>query len=73
MGHFRMQLVLKDNTWSTRCNIPKHDRYSDTSPDWILVSIKITEENCGITLICDQIDTSHADMCFSNITITHSV
>ena len=25
MGRFRIQLVLKDNTWSTRYNIPKND------------------------------------------------
>ena len=38
MGRFRIQLLLEDNTWSTRYNIPKNDRYNDTSTDWILVS-----------------------------------
>ena len=37
MGCFRIQLILEDNTWSTRYNIPKNDRYSDTSTDWTLV------------------------------------
>ena len=73
MGRFRIQLLLEDNTWSTRYNIPKNDRYSDTSTDWTLVSLNFTVENYGIKLIYDQIDTPHADMCFSNITITHSV
>ena len=73
MGRFRIQLLLKDNTWSTRYNIPKNDRYSDTSTDWTLLSLNLTEENYGNKLIYDQIDTVLADMCFSNITITHSV
>ena len=33
MGMFRIQLLLKANTWSTRHNIPKNDRYSDTSTE----------------------------------------
>ena len=73
MGRFRIQLLLEDNTWSTRYNIHKNDRYSDSSTDWILVNLNFTVENYGIKLIYDQIDTARADMCFSNITITHSV
>ena len=73
MGRFRIQLLLEDNTWSTRYNISKNDRYSDSSTQWTLVNLSFTIENYGIKLIYDQIDTSHADMCFSNITITHSV
>ena len=73
MGRFRIQLLLDDNTWSTRYNIPKNDRYRDLSTDWTLVNLYFTVENYGLKLIYDQIDTPHADMCFSNITITHSV
>ena len=73
MGRFRIQLLLEDNTWSTRYNIPKNDRYSDSSTQWTLINLNFTIENYGIKLIYDQIDTPHADMCFSNITITHSV
>ena len=73
MGKFRFQLLLKDNTWSTRYNIPKNDRYSNSTTQWTLVNINFTVENYGISLIYDLIDTPHADMCFSNITITHSV
>ena len=73
MGRFRIQHLLEDNTRSTTHNIPKNDRYSDTSTDWTLVSANLTLENYGIKLSYDQIDTAHADMCFSNITITHSV
>ena len=73
MGRFRIQLLLEDNTWSTRYTIPKNDRYSDTSTKWTLVSLNFAVENYGIKLIYDQIDSFHADMCFSNMTITHSV
>ena len=73
MGSFRVQLLLEDNTWSTRYNIPKNDRFSNSSTQWTLVNLNFTVENYGIRLVYDQIDTPHADMCFSNITITHSV
>ena len=73
MVRFRLQLKLEDNTWSTRYNIAKNDRYSDSSTDWTLVSLNFTEETYGIKLIFDEIDTAHADMCFSNITIPYSV
>ena len=73
MGRFRIQLLLEDNTWSTRYNIPKNDRYSNSSSQWTLVNLNFTIENYGIRLIYDQIDTPHANMCFSNLTITHSV
>ena len=73
MGRFRIPLLLEDNTWSTRYKIPKNDRFSNTSTEWTLVSLNFTVENYGNKLIYDEIDTAHADMCFSNITITHSV
>ena len=73
MGRFRIQILLEDNIWSSRYSIPKKDRYSDTSTEWTLVSLNITEENYGIRLYYDQIDSAHADMCFSNIKITRSV
>ena len=73
MGWFRIQLLLEDNMWSTRYNIPKNDRYSNSSTQWTLVNLNFTVENYGIKLIYDQIHTPHADMCLSNIMITHSV
>ena len=65
MGRFRVQLLLEDNTWNTQS--------STTSNDWTLLNLHFTVENYGINLINDHIETAHADMCFSNITITHSV
>ena len=73
MGRFRIQLLLENNTWSTQYTIVKNTQYSDNSTDWTLLNLDFTEENYGIKLILDQIDTAHSDMSFSNITITHSV
>ena len=73
MGGFRIQLLLEDNTWSTQYTIAKNTQYSDTSTDWTLLNLDFTLENYGFKLVYDQIDTPHADMCFANITITHSV
>ena len=37
------------------------------------MSLNFIVKNYGIESIYDQIDSTHADMCFSNITITCSV
>ena len=73
MGRFRIQLLLDDNTWSTQYTIDKNTQYSDSESEWNLLNLDFTIENYGIKLVIDQIDTAHSDMCFSNITITHSV
>ena len=73
MGRFRIQLLLDDNTWSTQYTIPKNTQYSSSPTEWSLLNLDFTTENYGIKLIYDEKDTPHADMCFSNITITHSV
>ena len=73
MGTFRIQLSLADNTWSTQYNVPENDQYSNSSTDWTLITLNFNIENYGVKLTYGQTDTPHADMCFSNITITHSV
>ena len=73
MGRFRIQLLIEDNTWSTQKTIAENTQYSDNSTDWTLLNLDFTVENYGVKLILDQIETAHSDMCFSNITITHSV
>ena len=73
MGRFRIQLLLEDNTWTTQCIIPKSSQYKTSPTDWTLLNLDITEEKYGIKLIYGQKDTTHADICFSRITITHSV
>ena len=73
MGRFRIQYLLADNTWSTRYNVPTNDRYGDTSTQWTKLSLNFTVETYGIKLVYEKIPTAHADMCFGNITISHSV
>ena len=73
IARFKIQLLLAEKTWSTRYNIPKNDQYSDSSTDLALVSVKFKVENYGIKLIYAQIDTPLADMCFIDVTITHSM
>ena len=73
MGRFEIQLLLEDNAWNTQYTIAKNTQYSDTSTTWTLLNLDSTVENYGIKLAYDQIHTAHADMFFSNITITHSV
>ena len=73
MGQFKIQLLLGNNTWTTQYTIEKNTLYCDSSTEWTLLNLDFTVENYGIKLVYDQIDTPHGDMCFSNITITHSV
>ena len=73
MGRFRIQLILEDNTSSTQYTSAENTQYSDNSSDWTLLNLDFTVEKYGIKSVYDQIVTSHADMCFSNITITYSV
>ena len=45
MGCFRIQLLLKNNTWKTRYIVPKKDRYRINSTHWTLRSLKFTVQN----------------------------
>ena len=72
MGRFQIQLLLKGDIWETQYTIEKNTRYSG-STEWNPLDLDFTKEIYGIKLIYAQIDTAHADMGFSNITITHSV
>ena len=72
-GRFRTHLLFEDDTWSTRYSIPKNDQYSDSSTDWTIVNLNFTVDNYVIKIIYDEIQTPHADICFSNIPKTHSV
>ena len=73
MGLFRFQFLLEDKTWSTQYTFAQNTQYSDNSTDWTILKLDFTVEKYGIKLIFDQLDKPHANMCFSNITITHSV
>ena len=73
MGCFRIQLLLEDKTWSTQYTTPKNEQKTNTSTEWTLLIFIFAVENYGIKLILDRIGTARSDMCFSNITISHSV
>ena len=73
MGRLRIRLLLANKTWSTRYNVPKNDRCSDASTEWTKLSVKFTEGNYDIKLRFNKIDSAHADMCFSIITIIPSI
>ena len=73
MGRFRIQLLLEYDTSNTQYTIAKNTQYNTTSTEWTLLNLDFTVENYGNKLIYDQIDKPHPDMCFWNITISHSV
>ena len=73
MGRLRIQLLTDENIWETQYTINKNEGCSNPSTEWKLLNLDFTTPNYGIKLIYDQIESAHADMCFSNITITHSV
>ena len=73
MGRFRIQLLLDDNTWSTQYTVPENTQFSDSPAEWKKLNIDSIIQNYGVILIFYQIDTVHSDMCFGNITMTHSV
>ena len=60
-GHFRIQLLLAYNTWSTPSIVPKNDRYSTWSTDLTLLSLINTVEKYGRKFIFDGVDTALAD------------
>ena len=73
MGRFKILLLLENNSWTTQYVINENDQCSDNSTQWKLLNLDFTVKNYGIRLAYDRIKSAHADMCFSNIMITHSV
>ena len=73
MFRFRIQLILDNKVWSTRYHKAKNSKYSSSSTERRLLNLDFTEPNHCTRLYYDKTDTVHADICFSNITITHSV
>ena len=73
MPRFRVQILLEDGTWENKYIIEKNSQYSETSMEWTLLNLDFTQDNYGIRLIFDRIDSAHADMCLSNISITHTL
>ena len=73
MPRFRIQILLENGSWDNKYTIEKNSRFSNTSAEWTLLSLDFTQDNYGIRLLFDRIDTAHADMCLSNISITHTL
>ena len=73
MPRFRIQILLENDNWDNKYTIEKNIQFSNTSTEWTHLSLDFTEENYGIRLLFDRIDTAHADMCLSNISITHTL
>ena len=73
MDRSRVEVKTDDDSWSTQYTIAKNSQYSNSSTEWTLLNLDITVENYGVRFVYDRIDTAQSDMCFSNITITHSV
>ena len=73
MPRFRIQILLENGDWENKYTIEKNSQLSNTSTEWTHLTLDFTRENYGIRLILDRIDTAHADMCLSNISITHTL
>ena len=61
MGRFRIQLLLESGNWSSRYTIAKNTQCSDSSTEWTLINLSFTEENYGIRLYYDEIDSPQGD------------
>ena len=73
MGKLEIQL-LRNGVWETEYTMDKDNNFSTLSTDWTLFNMNIiSQPNYDIKLIYSVINTAHADMCFSDINITHSI
>ena len=73
MGKLEIQL-LRNGVWQTEYTMGKDTNFSALSTDWTLLNMNIiSQPNYGIKIVYSGINTAHADMCFSDINITHSI
>ena len=73
MGKFEIQ-SLRNGVWQTEYTMDKDTNFSTLSADWTLFNMNIiSQPNYGIKLVYSGINFPHADMCFSDINITHSI
>ena len=73
MGKLDIQL-LRNGSWQSEFVIEKDSNYSTSSSEWTLLNMNlISQPNYGIKLVYSAIRNAHADMCFSDINITHSI
>ena len=73
MGKLEIQ-ILRNSVWQTEYTMDKETNFSTLSTDWSLVNMNIVSQpNYGIKIVYSGINSAHADMCFSDINITHSI
>ena len=73
MGIFDIQL-LRNGSWQSEFVMEKDSNFSASSTEWTLLNLNIiSQTNYGIKLVYSAINNAHADMCFSDINITHSI
>ena len=73
MGKFEISILIANKVWNTIYTLEKNTNFSTLSTDWIILNLNIANQpNYGIKLVYSGINTAHADMCFSDISITHS-
>ena len=73
MGKLENQL-LRNGSWQREFTIEKDTNFNALSTDWTLLNLNIiSQPNYGIKLVCSGINSAHADMCFCDIIITHTI
>ena len=73
MGRLHIQ-ILRNGSWQTEFTVEKDTNFSTLSTDWTLLNMNIlSQPNYGIKLVYSGINNAHADMCFSDINITHTI
>ena len=73
MGKLDIQL-LRNGSWESYYVIEKNTDFSIDATTWTLLNLDITSQpNYGIKILYSGINSAHADMGFSNISITHSI
>ena len=73
MGMLEIQL-LRNGVWEMEYTMNKDTNFSTLSTDWTLFNMNIiSQPNYGIKIVYSGINSAHADMCFSDINITHSI
>ena len=71
MGKLEIHL-LRNGVWETEYTTNKDTNFGTLSTDWTFFNMNIlSQPNFGIKLVYSGINTPHADMCFSDIIITH--
>ena len=73
MGKLDIQL-LRNGVWEPEFTIQRDTNFSVLSTDWTLLNMNIVSQpTYGIKIVYSGINNAHADMCFSDIFINHTI